>query len=874
MESNVALQLGENLALLFLSAFFYGLIINRFCRQYGKFSILYTGLLFGLIAIVAMLFPLSPTDGIIFDGRTVAVVLAGPFGGGYGSLIAALIAGAYRLILGGPGVAAGITGIGAAALLGLGYWKLRKSASEKYSISDFLIMGVLLPGVSLPTLFLLPQEVALPALGKVLLPVFIYEVVSVIILGIFLRNEVRRANMMDELLVSEQRFRDFTEIGSDYYWEMDEEGCFSYFSERFEHVTGTPRQEAVGKSRKELWSYWGSSLLDRGDVKNDLFQLIETRQPFRRVRFVIPQEHRSDRVIEISGRPCFDRLGRFRGYRGVGLDVTKEVSAVHEKEQALQTMEKARKAAVMASRAKTTFLARMSHELRSPLNAIVGFADVLSREAEGPLGTPGYRSYVKNIQMAGSHLQALIGDILDLSKIESGRLELEKVQFSWRDVVEHLRSIMVDAAKERNNRVRLELDDNLPPCVIGDPTRIRQVIVNFLSNAIKFTSGGEIVLAARKVAQDDHSVEMEISVSDTGVGMTSEEQEVVFDAFTQADVSVTRNYGGTGLGLSICKHLVESMGGEIGVESAHEEGSRFWFTVTLPWRDYAEDEDLLLLPQTAHLAPVTMLVVDDLEVNRQLVKALVTSEGHTVIEAADGAEALAIMHSDTGFMIDVILMDIHMPHMNGMETAMMMREAFDDSRSNLPIIALTADVMQENIRQYRKSGMSDVIGKPVKISELNRVLAGQGLPLAVEQDKMAASPEIVLRDDTVKGDGKMRDRADGMNNKSVDPARLSVAFGLFPDQNRAQVLDTLKSQCHEFISAAMDARKAEDSEGLRMQLHTLKGVASNIGFCGLADLCRSLENELKSKQANTDINLNDLNPALEDALQEAARQAV
>lgn len=857
MQGNVALQFGENLALLVLAAFFYGLITSRMQRDRPTLAMITTGVLFGLIAVVSMLFPVSPADGVLFDGRGIIVALAGPFGGGYASLIAGVMAGGYRLWVGGGGAFAGSVGIAAAALFGYAYWRLRRVDPSNYKIVDFLAIGALLPMVSLPSLFLLPTEVAIAILDRILVPMVIYEILGVLILGSFLRNEITRSNAAADLHFSEQRFRDFTEIGSDYYWETDTNGRFTYFSEQFEQVTGMPREEAVGLSRNELWARMGSYLYQADDELDDVFQKVRERKEFRRIRFVVPRSSGSDRVIEISGRPHYSPSGRFLGYRGVGLDVTKEVQAQREKEIAREVAEEARQAAVLADRAKTDFLARMSHELRSPLNAIIGFADVLARTPEGPLGAPVYHEYVSNIRLAGDHLQELIGDILDLSKVESGRLEFEEIGFSPKKLATHVQSILSDSAGERNNRIRVDLDDSLPETVVGDPTRIRQVAVNFLSNAVKFTSGGDILLAVRLLNRDADMVSLEFSVTDTGIGMTREQQAIVFEPFTQADVSVTRNFGGTGLGLSVCKRLVEGMGGVIGMESEREKGSRFWFSLTLACRD-EPDLETFLPHEVTRLEPLHLLVVDDIEVNRMLAQALIVTEGHKVDVANDGAEALAFMNSDEGHNIDAVLMDIHMPHMNGMDTARMIRDSFGDARATVPIIALTADVMQENIRQYYEAGMNDFVGKPLKMTELNAALLKTvGRPAKTQ----GPSPEIT-------------DKAPETKANNIDITRLSVAFELYPDQEKSDVLDSLKSQCHQFIDAAIDAREAKDKDGLRMQLHTLKGVASNIGFNGLADLCRSLENQLKQAEGGTDIDLQGLSPALDNAVQEAERQPV
>lgn len=867
MDSTLVLQFGENLAFLVLAAFLFGLIVQQYLGRHRRLSVFASGVLFGAMAIVSMLFPLEPLDGVIFDGRGVVVALAGPFGGGFGGLIAGAIAASYRMSLGGPGALAGVLGIAASAVFGVVYWKIRGVGPRHYNLYDFLAIGVLLPAVSLPALFVLPTDVAVEILGRVLVPLVIYEIIAVLVMGLFLRQELQRNIAVKDLQSSEQRFRDFTEIASDYYWETDENGRFTYFSEQFEDVSDYPRNIAIGQTRAELWSALGSSLYTPNAPDQDIFRLVEDRRPFRRVRANMPQPQREDRVIEISGRPVFDQDGTFKGYRGVGLDVTQEEQAIRAEKTARKRAEEAQRTADLANRAKTDFLARMSHELRSPLNAVLGFANVLAREPEGSLGAPIYRDYVENIRLAGDHLQALIGDILDLVKVEAGHLALEAVPFSPRQFGEHIQALMAESAKERNNRLRLDLDETLPACVIGDQTRLRQVIVNFLSNAVKFTSDGEIVLAIKTMEQHDGNVCLEISVSDTGVGMEQENQEAVFDAFTQADVSVTRKFGGTGLGLAVSKRLVENMEGDIGVESKRGEGSRFWCRVTLPYDDSIEVEAVAGQLRDRELLPMRLLVVDDIEVNRQLAKALLSSDGHQVIEASEGADALAIMHSEEGYDIDAVLMDIHMPHMNGMDAARMIRETFDDRRANVPIIALTADVMQENIRLYDEVGMNGFVGKPLKLPELHQVLA-KHLPHKLSTGGADHDEQQDVQ--PVKGI-EVKKRGSGA---VIDPMRLSMVFQLYPGEGKEVVLDSLRSQCNQFIDAAMDAHATGDKEAVRLQIHSLKGIASNIGFNDLAGLCRSLEQQLKQIGPGGDIDLRGLEPTLDEAVREAASQPI
>ncbi len=385
--------------------------------------------------------------------------------------------------------------------------------------------------------------------------------------------------------------------------------------------------------------------------------------------------------------------------------------------QRAQIARTARSRAVQASRAKTEFLATMSHEVRTPMNSIMGFAELLTRDARLP---PDVRDKVALIGDAGGSLMALLGDVLDFSKIEAGQVDLNRDSV---DVLETCRDVMnsiAPAAELKGLRLRFESD----PAVVGqfsvDALRLRQILLNLLNNALKFTAQGDVRLAVRQRGSDEHPV-LRFEVTDTGIGIEPDVIARLFTRFFQADGSISRTYGGTGLGLAISKGLVERMGGRIGVDSQPGEGSTFWFEAPLERVidvDHGQRADAAAerLPLNAHV-----LLVDDHPVNRQLGQALLEMLGCRVDLADDGIQAVA---AATNGGYDAILMDVHMPRMDGLAATRAIL-ALEGPAGRVPIIGLSADVLPHNIALCEQAGMVEHVSKPVQLDVLYAVLHRQ-----------------------------------------------------------------------------------------------------------------------------------------------------
>ncbi|KQT09147.1 hypothetical protein ASG40_10900 [Methylobacterium sp. Leaf399] len=525
------------------------------------------------------------------------------------------------------------------------------------------------------------------------------------------RNIMDRKRSDDALRESEGRYRLLAETTSDVITRIDGDLRRQYISPSCVALFGCGADELTGVDVLE-----GIHPDDRQAVRDGAGRLFAGAVPEDRDAITYRIRHKDGHWVWVENLVKLVRDEATGAPQGLVCSL-RDVSDRHRQGEELrlakEMAELARAHADTANEAKTDFLASMSHEIRTPLNAIIGFSGLILDKRESL--PDDVRRHAELVQSSGAALLTVVNDILDFSKVEAGAVELDPRPFPLRALVDNCLSITRGARRGGDVEITVDLDRGLPRVLVGDEARLRQILLNLLNNALKFTKEGYVALVVRHEASLATGERLRFAVTDTGIGIPRDKQARLFKRFSQADSSIKRDFGGTGLGLAICRRLVELMGGEIGVFSQEGRGSTFWFTVTLPRGRL----DLGAGP-TAGEAGATprrtgrLLLVEDVEINQELARVIIEAAGHTLDVVGDGAAALVAVQDND---YDLVLMDVQMPGMDGMTATKLIRRMAGPG-PRLPIVAMTANVLPEQIRRFREAGMDDHVGKPFRRDDL------------------------------------------------------------------------------------------------------------------------------------------------------------
>jgi len=648
----------------------------------------------------------------------------------------------------------------------------------------------------------------------------------------------QRRQMAEALKESEEHFRGFYELALSGMAITSLEKNWVRVNDYLCKMLGYPRDELITKTWAEL--------THPDDLEADVFQFEsilagETDGYSMDKRFI----RKNGEIIHtfMSVRCSRREDGSVEHFVAMIQDITHrkymEQELLHSKE-----------AAEAANRAKSVFLANMSHEIRTPMNSVLGF---LSLTLDDPTITEKQRKYLSTAYTSSKSLLSLINDILDVSKLESSRLELENVPFNLHIMMQEVIRSLDIAAKEKGISLDLKSDRNIPEKVIGDPGRLRQILINLAGNAIKFTEKGGVTVKVMcdksKVPgnnkngksrvsetsedsvfseQNSASAMFHFEIEDTGIGIPADRLDKIFDPFTQADGSTARRFGGTGLGTTISRQLAELMGGEIWAESEDGKGSTFHFTVRMEPTDITPDSE----PESLLSGPgrcFRVIIAEDIEENIMLANIRLDQQGHTVIEARNGREAVEAFQRESA---DIILMDVHMPETDGLEAARIIRELEADSDSHIPIVALTASVMRDEQKTCLDAGMDAVAGKPADFEELFDTM-----------EKLV--PEGGGRKRTFQTESLPDSRLPGLSPEHF--RGIDIEKGLRRWQNSELYQKALISFCRDYGNAAdeiLDAVQTGDRKAAYHTAHALKGVAGNLSVTEVhtiaAKLCVTL----------------------------------